>query len=371
MEGRLRLAQCADALDSIRRILRIKVRMIQFKNKNLRGQREGTRSRAMIDRVHERARASAEKYRTARAAVLNLLGPGSWENRFRVLKGEDIRGFQDANKLRGKGTLEDDQLAEMDENVEEVEEGFELFEEERGRRDGTGETRRTLSWIWTTGAALSPLQNTDTSCSTIPKSTNAVPSPSTNSVQSFPNTRSTPASKSVGRSVSSVSSAALARDKLAAAKKDEEWKQRDRADDVLRGEWSKSRARAKRATEEVLLLKEEMSRVLKFLQWKARWWTSLGNGRREELAEMQEGVSAVALKNSALQSGLRDLFQLYWKAPLDDLSTAAPSTATPADDNGNDDDDDDNGDGDDDEDNEENEKVNHEDQGDMELEDEE
>ena len=41
---KLRTAQCHNALDLIRRILTIKTCMVQFKNKNLRGQREGTRS---------------------------------------------------------------------------------------------------------------------------------------------------------------------------------------------------------------------------------------------------------------------------------------------------------------------------------------
>ncbi|PPQ85803.1 hypothetical protein CVT26_004590 [Gymnopilus dilepis] len=54
IEEKLRAAQCSDSLESLRRILRIKSRMIQFKNKNICGQRDGTRSRAVIDRVHER-----------------------------------------------------------------------------------------------------------------------------------------------------------------------------------------------------------------------------------------------------------------------------------------------------------------------------
>jgi len=79
VEDKLRSAQCQDALDGIRHILKIKTRMIAFKNRNIRGQREGTRSRAVIDRVHERARNMAQKYRAARAAKMELVGPGPWE----------------------------------------------------------------------------------------------------------------------------------------------------------------------------------------------------------------------------------------------------------------------------------------------------
>jgi len=112
VEDKLRSAQCQDALDGVRHILKIKTRMIAFKNKNVRGQREGTRSRAVIDRVHERARNMAQKYRAARAAKIELVGPGLWEQIFRELKDEDVRGYQDANRLKPRvgrrGILEDD-----------------------------------------------------------------------------------------------------------------------------------------------------------------------------------------------------------------------------------------------------------------------
>lgn len=299
IEEKLRITQCTDSLDAMRRILRIKSRMIQFKHKNLRGQRDGTRSRAVIDRVHERARASAEKYRAARAARLALSGPGDWENIFRPLADADVRGFQDANQLRlrkgRKGTLEDDQLAEAGEAGEEGEAGKEgeaeaegelvLFQEDRSRRDGTGETRRTLSWIWTNDA------------------------------------------------VEKVS---------------------DRSDEVLRSEWAKSRARSKRATEEVMLLKEEMSRVLKYLEWKGDWWMSRSQARPDESPELREGISVFAIKSSKIQLELRESFRKLWDSPLQDASV---TTGNKGNDGGNDggtaNDNNDDDDDDDDEDNEE------------------
>jgi len=160
-EEKLRTAQCYDSLESIRHILTVKTRMVQFKNKNIRGQREGTRSRAVIDRVHGRARAAADKYRVARKAKLSLVGNGGWEASLRELKDEDIRSYQDPNYLRPhqsrRGVLNDDQLAALQErlntgdinsnHVHEQSE-FTLFNQQRSRRDGTGETRRTVSWIW-------------------------------------------------------------------------------------------------------------------------------------------------------------------------------------------------------------------------------
>ena len=48
IEERIRTAQCYDALDAIRHALTVKSRMIMFKNKNVRGQRDGLRSRSII-----------------------------------------------------------------------------------------------------------------------------------------------------------------------------------------------------------------------------------------------------------------------------------------------------------------------------------
>jgi len=42
----------------------------------------------------------------------------------------------------------------------------------------------------------------------------------------------------------------------------------------MRVEWAKTKARADRWHEEVLLVSEEMCRVLYFFQWKAEWWAS-------------------------------------------------------------------------------------------------
>ena len=52
MEAKLRRAQCFDALHGLRHTLRVKTRMLHFKRKNIRGQRDGVRSRTVIDRVH-------------------------------------------------------------------------------------------------------------------------------------------------------------------------------------------------------------------------------------------------------------------------------------------------------------------------------
>ncbi|KAJ3500318.1 hypothetical protein NLJ89_g9854 [Agrocybe chaxingu] len=85
-----------------------------------------------------------------------LARSGSWEEELRVLANEDICGYQDPDHIckcvGRRGVLEDGQLdSQADDTLPTTEtHDFTLFTEERECRDGTGETRRTLSWIWWT-----------------------------------------------------------------------------------------------------------------------------------------------------------------------------------------------------------------------------
>ena len=266
IEETIRTAQCHDNLDAIRTVLNVKSRLVYFKNKSARGQREGNRSRTIIDRVHERARVAAERYRAARCGKLALAGAGDWEEALRILEDGDIRSYQDVEKLRTRvgrpGTLEDGQLAAAEVGIAEEQIGtvvddddsanVDLMPEERHKRDGTGQTRRALSWIWTSGT----------------RSPNA----------------------------------------------------EDEDDDILQVEWAKSRARVGRCREEVLLLREEMRRVVAFLEWKATWWMDRRNkrgGTGDVVSKgLQEGLSAYAEGQADLQKSLCEHFCTLWRIPL-------------------------------------------------------
>ena len=268
IETKLCTAQCQDALEGVRNVLKMKTRMIAFKNRNIRGQRQGTRSRAVIDRVHERARNTAEKYRASRAAKLELEGHGVWEETLCELKDEDVRGYQDPNRLRirrgRRGVLEDEAVEALGDDGEAMEvdgQGISLRPQERKRRDGTGETRRTLSWIWTT-----------------PRAGNAD----------------------------------------------------DAQDDILRAEWAKSRARATRTWEEVLRLKEEMRQVLESLEWKATWWMDRSKVSRTVGKDIQEGLVSYAHRQSSVQKALAHKFRELWKSPLADATEGPEGAQTTA-----------------------------------------
>lgn len=311
IEERLRTVQLEDSLENIRHILKVKTRMVQFKNKNLRGQKDGTRSRTIIDRVHQKARAAAEKYRSARVAKLALTGSGEWENAYKTLNDADIRGYQDPNRLRTRrprrGIHEDDQLEDLAaqdstdavaSSAEPALSNVELFNDERTRRDGTGETRRTLSWIWVSQVA---------------EATNGDGIPDEEDAEDI-----------------------------------------TQSDDILQAEWAKSRARAARWSEEVMLLKEEMRRTLAFLHWRADWWEKKPSRWPGVSTQLEEGIGAYARGQAKLQRDLALHFAALWKDPLSDdsmhpdIETAAFDSANHEDDNDDDDDDSDSDDDDDD-----------------------
>ncbi|KAG6826456.1 hypothetical protein H0H92_015744 [Tricholoma furcatifolium] len=309
-EDKLRTAQCYDALEGLRHVLRLKTRMVQFKNANIRGQRSTTRSRAVIDRVHQRALHYAQKYRAARHSKLQLSGPGGWEKSLRVLEDADVRAYTDPSQIRRgpgrRGTVEDDAALipgtelrdgvmepedaenepalypDPDPEVSATEGGISLIPEQRAQRDGTGESRRELSWIWTTGRVASTLDD----------------------------------------------------------------------DDLLRSEWAKSRNRAQRATEEVLMLREEMGRALRFLAWKAEWWRQRAAAIHAS-EDLREGLRAYGLEQASLQEKMALSFRKIFRGPLGDGTSEKhesdvenkDSEDNDGDGDGDDDDDDDGGGG--------------------------
>lgn len=130
-EKRLRLAQLTDCLVNIRRALRIRTRMIRWKNHQITGQSLGTRSRAVVDRMQQRLDTIAQKYREARIALMSLDSSVGWQTIWRDLQPSDITSYVDTEQSMA------DAVKYM----------------RRGMRPG-GETRRILSWIWTTTAGV-------------------------------------------------------------------------------------------------------------------------------------------------------------------------------------------------------------------------
>ncbi|KAH9836221.1 uncharacterized protein C8Q71DRAFT_708478 [Rhodofomes roseus] len=127
IEWRLRHAQAHDALSDLRKHLRMRSHLYQFKDRFVRGQHANTRARSVIDNVQHKVDEDADRYRRARAALLSLsctLGKTGWEETLKVLGERDVRGMT-------AGTEEEEQEQQSEGN-------------------------RTLSWIWRSTPIVGP-----------------------------------------------------------------------------------------------------------------------------------------------------------------------------------------------------------------------
>ncbi|KAJ7123215.1 hypothetical protein C8R43DRAFT_1135931 [Mycena crocata] len=87
----------------------------------------------------------------------------------------------------------------------------------------------------------------------------------------------------------------------------------ERRHESVRVEWVRARARKIRWEEEVLMLREEMKRVLRYLVWQAAWWR-VRAGLRTDLPEATAaGVHAYAMKQAHWHEELGQFFERKWK----------------------------------------------------------
>ena len=84
----------------------------------------------------------------------------------------------------------------------------------------------------------------------------------------------------------------------------------------MRVEWAKAHARANRWQEEVLLVQEEMRRVIAFLDWKATWWRSQGHRRSDVQDDIKASLTAYAARQSHLMQHLAETFAALWYPTL-------------------------------------------------------
>lgn len=79
-------------------------------------------------------------------------------------------------------------------------------------------------------------------------------------------------------------------------------------------EWCKAQAREGRWSEEVLLLLEEMRRVIEFLKWQANWWKDRGTAAIFVKPTHQEGVLAYAERQAHIRLAMVKHAQELWAA---------------------------------------------------------
>lgn len=78
-----------------------------------------------------------------------------------------------------------------------------------------------------------------------------------------------------------------------------------------------------RWSEEVLLLRVEMRRVLLFLTWHALWWEKQARRRSNLSSEAAEGVAAYAFKQASIRRKMCSSFEHLWRTSWQSISHGA------------------------------------------------
>lgn len=94
----------------------------------------------------------------------------------------------------------------------------------------------------------------------------------------------------------------------------------------LRVEWAKSLARAERWEEEIILLREEMRRILVFLDYQGQWWREQGSLRTERDDVLSSGLRGYAEKQATIRRRLANEFASIWLGGVSDCKLARPVT---------------------------------------------
>jgi hypothetical protein len=85
---------------------------------------------------------------------------------------------------------------------------------------------------------------------------------------------------------------------------------------AIRVEWCHVRARKVRWSEEVMLLWEEMQRVLRYLAWQGAWWRACMALRSDLTGGIAAGVQEYALKQANWHDRLSEFFRTKWDVPV-------------------------------------------------------
>ncbi|KAJ7430144.1 hypothetical protein B0H11DRAFT_2166577 [Mycena galericulata] len=85
--------------------------------------------------------------------------------------------------------------------------------------------------------------------------------------------------------------------------------------DSVRVEWCRARARKLRWEEEVLLVREEMRRVIRYLDWQAAFWEERAEKRPDATRQVQAGAKAYARKQAWVHRRIAAHFQQTWNTP--------------------------------------------------------
>jgi len=92
----------------------------------------------------------------------------------------------------------------------------------------------------------------------------------------------------------------------------------DEFNDSMCVEWAKARAHMLRWKEELLIVQEEMRRVIGYLRWKAEWWQARTSLQGHCDGGIVSGILGYANKQAAICSCMAEQCASYWVPHLKD-----------------------------------------------------
>jgi hypothetical protein len=84
----------------------------------------------------------------------------------------------------------------------------------------------------------------------------------------------------------------------------------------MRVEWAKTKARADRWQEEILLTVEEMRRTIHYLDWQSKWWFDHADLHVNASPALRQGTVAYSAKQATLLKKLALSFAEKWHPEL-------------------------------------------------------
>jgi hypothetical protein len=139
-EAKLRVAQCQNALVTLRTRLHAKRHFISYRNANITGQIQSTKAATLIGQIGERVDAAAAKYRQGWAALVELSGGPEHVPQFRALLDADVRLDGDWGESDGAARKKLTMIG--------------AGRGARAPRNQPGTSKAVMSWIWTAPGAL-------------------------------------------------------------------------------------------------------------------------------------------------------------------------------------------------------------------------
>lgn len=270
LEQRLREPQADDAIDNVRKQRRIIQGLWKFKRLNVSGtgNKPNARMITLYKRFNKKTQRAADTYCQARKALMVLNPTGEWLSRLKDLKDQNISGpGQDPD-------------------------------------DKSSKSRYKPSWIW----LVASTSDIETEGQDLPEDNEAntpEPDDGNDSNDGDDDNEENEATEGTADSTRSPRHSRFSKKEF---------------NDSMHVEWAKARARMRRWDEQLLLVQEEMRRVIAYHEWKAGWWEERAELRDDVDINVSRGIAGYAHKQAAICRKMAQCCAIYWVKHLREVS---------------------------------------------------